>query len=188
MALYSVVFLGSTPIGGPLAGWLSEAYDPRVALLLAGVAGLSAAWAAHVCFTRLRDSDAGARPARTERTRGLASGEPPPLVRPPSRCSRLPSRYRRATSFGGLFFEFDPGVELLHHLQRQAFLDLRGSSFRSPGPASSATFLVVTKMTLPAGKTSLSSSRITNLSLSADSCGSVVKRIERSAWPFSSTV
>ena len=36
MALYSVVFLGSTPIGGPLAGWLSEAYDPRFALLLAG--------------------------------------------------------------------------------------------------------------------------------------------------------
>ena len=37
MALYSVVFLGSTPIGGPLVGWLSEAYDPRVALLLAGI-------------------------------------------------------------------------------------------------------------------------------------------------------
>ena len=37
MALYSVVFLGSTPIGGPLAGWLSEAYDPRAALLLAGL-------------------------------------------------------------------------------------------------------------------------------------------------------
>ena len=55
MALYSVVFLGSTPIGGPLAGWLAQAYDPRVALLLAGVSGLSAAWAAHVCFTRLRD-------------------------------------------------------------------------------------------------------------------------------------
>ena len=46
MALYSIVFLGSTPIGGPLAGWLSEAYDPRVALLLAASAGLSAAWAA----------------------------------------------------------------------------------------------------------------------------------------------
>ncbi len=55
MALYSVVFLGSTPIGAPLVGWLSEAYDPRVALLLAGVAGLSAAWAAHVSFARLRD-------------------------------------------------------------------------------------------------------------------------------------
>jgi MFS family permease len=55
MALYSVVFLGSTPIGAPLVGWLSQAYDPRVALLLAGVSGLSAAWAAHVCFARLRE-------------------------------------------------------------------------------------------------------------------------------------
>jgi MFS family permease len=52
MALYSVVFLGSTPIGGPLTGWLAQAYDPRVALLLAGVSGLSAAWAARVCFAR----------------------------------------------------------------------------------------------------------------------------------------
>ncbi|MGN6216317.1 MAG: MFS transporter [Solirubrobacterales bacterium] len=54
MALYSVVFLGSTPIGGPLAGWLAQAYDPRVALLLAGVSGLSAAWAARVSFKRLQ--------------------------------------------------------------------------------------------------------------------------------------
>jgi MFS family permease len=53
MALYSVVFLGSTPIGGPLAGWLSQAYDPRVALLLAAVAGLSAAWAARVSLARI---------------------------------------------------------------------------------------------------------------------------------------
>jgi MFS family permease len=56
MALYSVVFLGSTPIGGPLAGWLSQAYDPRAALLLAAVAGLSAAWAGHVSLGRLRVS------------------------------------------------------------------------------------------------------------------------------------
>jgi MFS family permease len=54
MALYSVVFLGSTPIGAPLAGWLAETYDPRVSLLLAGIAGLSAAWAAHICFSRIR--------------------------------------------------------------------------------------------------------------------------------------
>ncbi|HEX5712145.1 MAG TPA: MFS transporter [Solirubrobacterales bacterium] len=54
MALYSVVFLGSTPIGGPLTGWLAETYDPRVALLLAGITGLSAAWAAHVSFARIR--------------------------------------------------------------------------------------------------------------------------------------
>ncbi len=55
MALYSVVFLGSTPIGGPLSGWLAETYDPRVTLLLAGVTGLCAAWAARVSFARLQD-------------------------------------------------------------------------------------------------------------------------------------
>ena len=54
MALYSVVFLGSTPIGGPLTGWLAQTYDPRVALLLAGLSGLTAAWAAQVSFKRLQ--------------------------------------------------------------------------------------------------------------------------------------
>jgi MFS family permease len=58
MALYSVVFLGSTPIGGPLAGWLAQTYDPRVALLLAGVSGISAAWAARICFKRLTERTA----------------------------------------------------------------------------------------------------------------------------------
>lgn len=58
MALYSVVFLGSTPIGGPLAGWLAQAYDPRVPLVLAGISGLSAAWAAHRIFTRAKSAPA----------------------------------------------------------------------------------------------------------------------------------
>lgn len=40
MALYSVVFLGSTPIGGPLVGWMSGAFGPRSALVLAGIAAL----------------------------------------------------------------------------------------------------------------------------------------------------
>lgn len=52
MALYSVVFLGSTPIGAPLAGWLAQSYDPRVALLLAAASGLAAAWIARVSFRR----------------------------------------------------------------------------------------------------------------------------------------
>ncbi len=66
MALYSVVFLGSTPIGGPLAGWLSEAYDPRVALLLAAGAGIAAAWAAHVSLGRMRARPRGPRPLQAE--------------------------------------------------------------------------------------------------------------------------
>jgi len=46
MALYSVVFLGSTPIGAPLAGWLAEAAGPRAGLLLGAAAALGAAVAA----------------------------------------------------------------------------------------------------------------------------------------------
>ncbi|HEX6455003.1 MAG TPA: MFS transporter [Solirubrobacterales bacterium] len=52
MALYSVVFLGSTPIGGPIAGWLAQSYDPRIALLLAAISGLLAACAARISFKR----------------------------------------------------------------------------------------------------------------------------------------
>jgi MFS family permease len=55
MALFSIVFLGSTPIGGPLTGWLAEAYDPRLTLVLAGISGLVAAWAARVVFARLSE-------------------------------------------------------------------------------------------------------------------------------------
>ncbi|TMK56470.1 MAG: MFS transporter [Actinobacteria bacterium] len=54
MALYSVVFLGSTPIGAPLTGWLAQNYDPRVALYLAGASGLLAAWVAHHSFTQIK--------------------------------------------------------------------------------------------------------------------------------------
>jgi MFS family permease len=50
MALYSIVFLGSTPIGGPVAGWLSETIDPRAALVLTGAAGLAAAIGARAAF------------------------------------------------------------------------------------------------------------------------------------------
>ena len=58
MALYSVVLLGSTPIGGPLAGLLSEAFDPRAALLLAAAAGFSAAWGGYFLLSQVQ-----ARPA-----------------------------------------------------------------------------------------------------------------------------
>lgn len=53
MALYSIVFLGSTPIGAPLAGYLSETIDPRAALVMAGVAGIVAGLAARTAFARM---------------------------------------------------------------------------------------------------------------------------------------
>jgi MFS family permease len=51
MSLYSVVFVGSTPIGAPLVGWLAEAAGPRAGLFAGAVAALIAAGAAVVAFT-----------------------------------------------------------------------------------------------------------------------------------------
>jgi MFS family permease len=53
MALYSIVFLGTTPIGAPLAGWLSELLDPRAALVMAGLSALVAGLLARVAFARV---------------------------------------------------------------------------------------------------------------------------------------
>src|SRR6266508_322145 len=42
MALYGMVFLGSTPLGSVLVGWLAERYGPRSGFVLGGVASLAA--------------------------------------------------------------------------------------------------------------------------------------------------
>jgi MFS family permease len=42
MALYFVLFLGSTPIGAPIVGWIAEAFSPRAALAVGGVVTLAA--------------------------------------------------------------------------------------------------------------------------------------------------
>jgi MFS family permease len=84
MALYSMVFLGSTPIGGPIAGWLGESIDPRASLVLAGVSGLAAAIVARAAFRR-QPAPAGAprtaavphegrSHARARRARAAAAG------------------------------------------------------------------------------------------------------------------
>jgi len=42
MALYAIAFLGTTPIGSPLVGWISQAASPRVALAVGAVATIAA--------------------------------------------------------------------------------------------------------------------------------------------------
>jgi MFS family permease len=42
MSLYAIAFLGSTPIGAPLMGWISDATSPRVALAVGAVATIVA--------------------------------------------------------------------------------------------------------------------------------------------------
>ena len=44
MSLWAVAFLGSTPIGGPIIGWIGEHIGPRYSLLVGGIAALSAAY------------------------------------------------------------------------------------------------------------------------------------------------
>jgi MFS family permease len=56
MSLYSVVFLGSTPIGAPLIGWLSEVASPRAGLALGGAAALVAAVGARAAYARANGS------------------------------------------------------------------------------------------------------------------------------------
>ena len=77
MALYSIVFLGSTPLGGPLTGWIGEAIDPRATLVLAGVAGLGVALAATLTWTEreVPRPSSGAAPSADRRTpRGVRRG------------------------------------------------------------------------------------------------------------------
>ena len=52
MALYSMVFLGSTPIGAPLVGWVAEVADPRAGLVLGAAAALVAAAGGALAFAR----------------------------------------------------------------------------------------------------------------------------------------
>ena len=62
LALLTVVFLGSTPIGSPVIGAVAELTDVRVALVLGGLAtGLATAWTAR----QMR------APARRETCRGI---------------------------------------------------------------------------------------------------------------------
>ncbi|MDA8313401.1 MAG: MFS transporter [Actinomycetota bacterium] len=42
MSLYAIAFLGSTPVGAPLMGWVSDAASPRVALAIGAAATLAA--------------------------------------------------------------------------------------------------------------------------------------------------
>jgi MFS family permease len=55
MALYSVVFLGSTPIGGPIAGWLAQAVGPRAGLVMGAAACFAAAGVAGLVLGRRAD-------------------------------------------------------------------------------------------------------------------------------------
>lgn len=61
MALYGVVFLGSTPIGSPIVGWIGEHFGPRVDLLL--TASIAVGVGAAVLWARARRRVRAEQPA-----------------------------------------------------------------------------------------------------------------------------
>ena len=54
MALYLAIFLGGTPVGAPLIGWVATTYGPRWALALGATSGIIAAGVAAVFYLRTR--------------------------------------------------------------------------------------------------------------------------------------
>ena len=62
MALYGIAFLGSTPIGGPLIGWISQQWGARLGFAIGGLGTLAAVvWAAWA-LVRHRSHGAQLRP------------------------------------------------------------------------------------------------------------------------------
>jgi MFS family permease len=55
MSVHAMAVLGSTPIGGPLVGWISQQYGPRYGLAIGGVATLVGTLVLGGMIVRLRD-------------------------------------------------------------------------------------------------------------------------------------
>jgi MFS family permease len=58
MALWAVAFLGSTPIGGPIAGWVADSFGGRAGLVLGAVACIVAAGLGAIVVARVKRREA----------------------------------------------------------------------------------------------------------------------------------
>jgi MFS family permease len=89
MALNAIAFLGSTPIGAPLLGYVSDASNPRVALALGGVATLLASIPLFV-LARHRRADGQLEPAADEVVIAIAEADASNVVPLPVVADPLP--------------------------------------------------------------------------------------------------
>jgi len=83
MSLYSVVFLGSTPIGAPIVGWLAQEHGPRAGLILGAVAalatgGAAAWWLRHRMSSHTVERDDGQHDGALPRVRERLRRRPTP--------------------------------------------------------------------------------------------------------------
>ncbi len=68
MAIYFVLFLGSTPIGAPIVGFVAESFSPRAALLLGASATLAACLYGWARLPQLDGSARATAPPESETT------------------------------------------------------------------------------------------------------------------------
>jgi MFS family permease len=78
MALWAVAWLGSTPIGGPIVGWVGQHLGARYGLVIGGAAALVCGLAALPALSRID------RRAADDAAEAAAPGGPPPPDRPPA--------------------------------------------------------------------------------------------------------
>ena len=80
LALQGMVLIGSTPIGGPLLGWICDTYGARAGLLVGGVAAVAAGVWGYVMHRRIVESrtvDADPRDGVGPLDVGLIAAPPP---------------------------------------------------------------------------------------------------------------
>jgi MFS family permease len=53
MALWSVAWLGSTPIGGPIVGWIGQSFGARWSLVVGGLATVAAGLLGYASLKRI---------------------------------------------------------------------------------------------------------------------------------------
>jgi MFS family permease len=75
MALYMAIFVGGTPLGAPLVGWVADAFGPRWALGLAAMSGLLAAAVILFWMVRYRRLRVQLHPFSSPRVRVRHSGD-----------------------------------------------------------------------------------------------------------------
>ena len=80
MALWAVAFLGSTPIGGPIAGWVADSLGGRAGLVLGAITCFVAAGFGYYVLSRTRarrsmPAPAADAPVTPDEARAVESGE-----------------------------------------------------------------------------------------------------------------
>ena len=74
MALWAVAFMGSTPVGGPLVGWIGGVFGARWALAVGGVTAVIAAGLARPSLMRQKAIDAGVSSADVDDAAAAVAG------------------------------------------------------------------------------------------------------------------